>query len=117
MRQAVGRVHRIGQTKETSVWHFIAKDTVEEGLHAGLRARAAQHAAAATAAASGASAEPVLADAGPGLSAKSLLARPHDFYSKQRLAGQRFWLDATCKRHTGCALPADVSDDVLALAK
>ena len=56
--QAVGRVHRIGQTKETNVWHLVAADTAEEGLHARLRARTAQHAAAAAVG-------PVLIDDGP----------------------------------------------------
>ena len=76
--QAVGRVHRIGQTKETNVWHLVAADTAEEGLHGRLRARTAQHAAAA---ADG----PVLIDDGPGLAVRSLLARPLDFYSARRL--------------------------------
>ncbi|PWY98616.1 hypothetical protein BCV70DRAFT_201936 [Testicularia cyperi] len=30
--QAIGRVHRIGQTKETYVWCYYAKDTVEERI-------------------------------------------------------------------------------------
>ncbi|SOV02660.1 related to IRC20 - putative helicase [Ustilago sp. UG-2017a] len=30
--QAIGRVHRIGQTRETSVWCYYVKDTVEERI-------------------------------------------------------------------------------------
>jgi hypothetical protein len=107
--QAVGRVHRIGQTKETNVWHLVAADTAEEGLHARLRARTAQHAAAA---ADG----PVLIDDGPGLAVRSLLARPLDFYSARRLRAWHFWLNAAVRRLTGSELPRDVSDDLWQLA-
>ena len=93
--QAVGRVHRIGQTKETSVWHLVAADTAEEGLHARLRARD-----------------------GPGLTVRwrSLLARPLDFYSARRLRAWHFWLNAAVRRLTGSELPRDVSDDLWQLA-
>ena len=30
--QAIGRVHRIGQTQKTTAHHFVVKDTVEESL-------------------------------------------------------------------------------------
>ncbi|CAG9460083.1 unnamed protein product [Pedinophyceae sp. YPF-701] len=39
--QAVGRVHRIGQTRETQVHRFVVEATVEEGVHAMARRRAA----------------------------------------------------------------------------
>ncbi|KAJ1462183.1 SNF2 family N-terminal domain-containing protein [Pelagophyceae sp. CCMP2097] len=40
-RQAVGRVHRIGQTKPTTVQRYVIADTVEETLHALAQQRAA----------------------------------------------------------------------------
>ncbi|KAI8816717.1 SNF2 family N-terminal domain-containing protein [Fimicolochytrium jonesii] len=36
--QAIGRVHRIGQTRETTVWRYIVRGTVEERVHAVGRA-------------------------------------------------------------------------------
>ena len=115
--QAVGRVHRIGQTKETSVWHLVAADTAEEGLHARLRARTAQHAAAAADGPVLIDDGPgVLIDDGPGLTVRSLLARPLDFYSARRLRAWHFWLNAAVRRLTGSELPRDVSDDLWQLA-
>ena len=39
--QAVGRVHRIGQTRPTFVHHFVVGGTVEENVAAFARGRAA----------------------------------------------------------------------------
>jgi hypothetical protein len=48
--QAVGRVHRIGQTRPTTVHRYIVRDTVEARIYGLLRARRARGAAAAAAA-------------------------------------------------------------------
>ena len=39
--QAIGRVHRIGQTRKTYVHHFIVKDSVEDNVHRLAAERAA----------------------------------------------------------------------------
>ena len=44
--QAVGRVHRIGQTRPTFVHHFVVGSTVEENVASFARGRAATASAA-----------------------------------------------------------------------
>ena len=37
--QAIARVHRIGQTRPTTVWMYLVRDTVEEGIYEMIEAR------------------------------------------------------------------------------